>query len=50
MGREIGLWVIGIEGVFFLSLFDECILIFFLVFNMKNSGYLLGVTHLFQTQ
>ena len=39
VGIEIGLWVIGIVGWFFLGLFDERILrAFFLVFNMKNIG------------
>ena len=41
MGREIGLWVMGIVGLVFLGLFDECILrtFFFLAFNMKHFGY-----------
>ena len=37
VGREIGLWVVGIVGLFFLDLFDVCILkAFFLAFNMEN--------------
>ena len=41
MSREIGLWVMGKVGLFFLGLFDEYILRdFFLVFNMKNFGIL----------
>ena len=40
VGREIGLWVMGIEELVFFGLFDECILrAFFLAFNMKNFGY-----------
>ena len=40
VGREIGLWVMGIVGLFFSGLYDECILrAFFLVFNIKNYGY-----------
>ena len=39
--REIGLWVMGIVGLVFFGLFDECIFrAFFLAFNMKNIGYL----------
>ena len=37
VGREISLWVIGIVGLVFFGLLDECILrAFFLAFNMKN--------------
>ena len=40
VGREIDLWIMGIVGVFFLSLFDECILrAFFQVFDMKHLGF-----------
>ena len=35
VGREIGLWVIGIVGELFLSLQDECMLkVFFLAFRI----------------
>ena len=39
--REICLWVMGIVGLVFFGLFDECILrsFFFLALNMKNFGY-----------
>ena len=40
VGREIGLWVMGIVGLVFFGLFHVCILrAFFLAFNMKNFGY-----------
>ena len=40
MGREIGQWVMEIVGLFFLDLFDECILrAFSLLSNMKNFRY-----------
>ena len=40
VGREIGLWVMGMVGFVFFGLFDECILrAFFLALNMKKFWY-----------